>query len=144
MSKRSLWISLEEKIVGNQGGIVNDYLLSLSLSLRGNSNSVIAAGVESLDSLGQGTRGNGVRIICDHFASEFIANLARTSCALLCLLSCTADDPMEARGIRVSRNDMESGNILFYRQPHGETGLSRLVETNIPGIALSLFIGKFF
>lgn len=50
----------------------------------------------------------------------------------------------EARGIRVSRNDMESGNILFYRQPHGETGLSRLVETNIPGIALSLFIGKFF
>ena len=42
MSKRSLWISLEEKIVGNQGGIVNDYLLSLSLSLRGNSNSVMA------------------------------------------------------------------------------------------------------
>lgn len=125
------------------GSLTITFSLSRSLSLRGNSNSVIAAGVESLDSLGQGTRGNGVRIICDHFASEFIANLARTSCALLCLLSCTADDPMaeEARGIRVSRNDMESGNILFYRQPHGET---RLVETNIPGIALSLFIGKFF
>lgn len=133
MSKRSLWISLEEKIVGNQGGIVNDYLLSLSLSLRGNSNSVIAAGVESLDSLGQGTRGNGVRIICDHFASEFIANLARTSCALLCLLSCTADDPRKPAEYVCRETTWKVGIFYF-------TG-NRMVKRASRGLSKQTFRG---
>lgn len=91
-------------------------------------------GVESLDSLGQGTRGNGVRIICDHFASEFIANLARTSCALLCLLSCTADDPRKPAEYVCRETTWKVGIFYF-------TG-NRMVKRASRGLSKQTFRGQ--